>query len=49
MSVWELRERRNWEEEREVEAEALGAELGAGEELPLFLPTPAFMAPADEE
>jgi len=24
-------------------------EMGAGEELPLFLPTPAFMASADEE
>jgi len=39
------------EEEREAEAEELGAagELGAGEELPLLLPPPAFMASADEE
>jgi len=50
-SEWELRERREREEEREVEAEELGAEgeLGAGEELPLFLPTPPFMASAGEE
>ena len=50
VSEWELRERREREEEREVEAEELGAvgELGAGEELPLFLPTPPFIAPADE-
>ena len=41
MSEWELRERREREEEREVEAEELRAagELGAGEEPPLFLPT----------
>jgi len=45
-SEWELRER---EEEREAEAEELGAELGAGAEVPLFLPTPAFMASADED
>ena len=48
-SEWELRERQEREEEREVEAEVLGAEWGAGEELPLFLPTPAFMASADED
>ena len=37
--------------ERGVEAEALGAEdaAGGGEELRLFLPTPAFMASAGEE
>jgi hypothetical protein len=44
-SEWELRERREREEEREVEAEGLGAEV----EEPLFLPTPAFMASAEEE
>ena len=44
-SEWELRERREREEERVAEAE----ELGAGEELPLFLPTPSFMASADED
>jgi len=51
VSEWELRERREWEEEREAEAEELGAagELGAGEEPPLFLPTPSFMASAEEE
>ena len=38
-------------EVRWAEAEELGAvgKLGAGEELPLFLPTPSFMASADEE
>jgi len=44
-SKWELRGRREREEERRVEAE----ELGAGVELSLFLPTPSFMASADEE
>jgi len=44
VSEWELRERREREEERRVEAAA----LGAGEE-PLFLPTPPFMASAEEE
>jgi hypothetical protein len=34
-----------WEEERRQEAEELGAEV----EEPLFLPTPAFMASAEEE
>ena len=53
VSEWERRERRERrerEEERRAEAEELGAvgELGAGEELPLFLPTPSFMASADE-
>ena len=50
-SEWELRERREWEEEQEAEAGELGAAggLGAGEELPLFLPTPSFIASADEE
>jgi len=45
VSEWELRERREREAERRVEAEV----LGAGEELPLFLPTPPFMASAGEE
>jgi len=54
VSEWELRERRERrerQEEREAEAEALGAadEMGAGEELPLFLPTPSFMALAGED
>jgi hypothetical protein len=44
-SEWELRERREREEERRAEAEGLGAEV----EEPLFLPTPAFMASAEEE
>ena len=52
-SEWELREGREREEEQEAEAEAeeLGAAegSGAGEELPLFLPTPSFMASAGEE
>ena len=48
VSEWELRERREREEERRAEAEALGAEdeAGTGEELPLFPPTPSFMASA---
>jgi len=45
VSEWELRERREGEEERRVEAEV----LGAGEEPPLFLPTPPFMTSAEEE
>jgi len=51
VSEWELRERMEWEEERRAEAEVLGAEgeTGAGEEPPLFLPTPSFMASAGEE
>jgi hypothetical protein len=44
-SEWELRERREREEQRRAEAEGLGAEA----EEPLFLPTPAFMASAEEE
>jgi hypothetical protein len=45
-SEWERRERREREEERRQGAE----ELGIGrEELPLFLPTPSFMASAEEE
>ena len=50
-SEWELRELREREEEQEAEAEELGAAggSGAGEELPLFLPTPSFMASAGEE
>ena len=45
VSEWELRERREREEERRAEAE----EGCTGAELPLFLPTPSFMATADEE
>ena len=49
----EVSEQELWEreEERRAEAEELGAvgELGAGEELPLFLPTPSFMVSTDEE
>jgi hypothetical protein len=44
-SVWELREKRGREEERRAKAEELGAEV----EEPLFLPTPPFMASAEEE
>ena len=49
-SEWELWERRERGEDREAEAEALGGagELGAGEEPPLFLPTPSFMASVEE-
>jgi hypothetical protein len=51
VSEWELRERREREEEREEATEALGAEdeVDDGEEPPLFLPTPSFMASAEEE
>jgi len=51
VSEWELRDRREQEEEREAGVEELGAavEFDAGEELPLFLPTPSFMASAEEE
>jgi len=51
VSEWELRERRERQEEWEGEAEALGAgdDMSEGEELPLFLPTPPFMASAGEE
>jgi len=51
VSEWELRERREREEEQEAEAEELSAAGGsdAGEDRPLFLPTPSFMASADEE
>jgi ribonuclease HI len=45
VSEWELREREERGEERRVEAEELGAEV----EGPLFLPTPAFIASAEEE
>jgi len=50
VSEWELQECRVREEERRADAEGLGAaeELGTREELPLFLPTPSFMASADE-
>ena len=51
VSEWELRERRERQEEWEGEAERPGAgdEMSEGEELPLFLPTPPFMAAAGEE
>jgi hypothetical protein len=42
-SGWELRERKEREEKRRAEAEELGAEE------PLFIPTPAFRASAEEE
>jgi len=47
----ELRECRDREVEREAEALEQGApgELGAVEELPLFLPSPPFMASVDDE
>ena len=50
-SEWELRERWEREEEREAVAVALGTgdEAGGGEEPPLFLPTPPFMASAGVE
>jgi len=51
VSKWERGERGERGEERRAEAKDLGAagELGAGEELPLYLPTPSFMASADED
>ena len=51
VSEWELRERKEREEEMEVEAVALGAEDEGdiGEEYQLLLPTPPFMVPAVEE
>jgi ribonuclease HI len=51
VSEWELRERKEREEEMEVEAVALGAEDEGdiGEEYRLFLPTPPFMVLAGEE
>ena len=49
VSEWELRERQEREEERREEAEVLGGEEErGGEEQPLFLPTPPFMASAGE-
>jgi len=44
VSEWELRERQEWEEERETEAEELdtAGKWGVEGELPLFLPTPPF-------
>jgi len=44
VSEWELRERLERVDERRTEAEALG-----GGEVPLFLPTPPFMASVGEE
>ena len=51
VSEWELRERQERQEEGEGEAETLGAggDMSDGEELPLFHPTPPFMASAGEE
>jgi len=51
VSEWELRERRERQEEWEGEAEAPGAgdEMSEVEELPLFLLTPPFMASAGQE
>jgi len=49
VSEWELRERRERLEARGDEAETLGAVEEEGEELPLFLPTPSFMASEGEE
>jgi hypothetical protein len=43
-SEWELRERREREEEGAAEAEGLDAEV----EEPLFLPTPAYMASVED-
>ena len=48
-SEWELRERQEREEEQEAKELGAAGGSGAGEELPLFLPTPSFMASADEE
>jgi len=42
-------ERREREEEREAEALGAADGLGAGEDPPLFLPTPLFMASAEDE
>ena len=44
VSEWELRERREREYPRRAEAE----ELGTGEELPLFLPTPLHGVAGEE-
>jgi hypothetical protein len=44
-SEWELHEWREREEERRAETEKLGTDAGE----PLLLPTPAFMASAEEE
>ena len=51
VSEWELREWRQRHEEWEGEGEALGAgdDMSDGEGLPLFHPTPPFMASAGEE
>ena len=48
VSEWELRERREREEERRAEQPGAEEDLSAGEGRPLFLPTPSFMASADE-
>ena len=44
-SEWEVRERREQEDEREAETERLGAVV----EESLFLPTSAFLSSAEEE
>jgi len=51
VSEWELRERQQRQEEGEGEGEAPGAgdDMSDGEGLPLFHPTPPFMASAGEE
>jgi len=49
VSEGEFRERREREEEWEAEAPGAMDEMGAGEELPLFLPTPSFMASAGKD
>ena len=49
VSEWELRERRDREEERGAEALGAADGVGAGEELPQFLPTPPLMVSAGED
>ena len=50
VSEWKLRKHQERQEEGEEKAKVLGAEdeMGAREGLPLFLPTPDFMAAACE-
>jgi len=48
-SEWELRERQEREEKRRVEELGAENEAAAGEEPPLFLPTPSFMTTAGEK
>jgi len=51
VSEWQLQEHQERQEEGEEKAEVLGAEeeMCTGEGLPLFLPTPNFMAAAGED